>query len=675
MKNEANILYQKAMEYASRGYSILPLGKDKRPLLASWKQYQQTAADDVQIEKWWDTWPEANVGIITGKISNLTVVDIDTSGDKTVPINKFPPTLTMGTPSGGYHLYYLYDAAIQQTANTFPQFPHVDIRNDGGYVVAPPSKAEYTKEGKKIKGTYKVLKQLNIAPFPTKLFVKQTTAQPSVTSLLKGFPDMAGGDGRNVALTKIIGKILRVTREVGVAWELALTANARFKKPLEEKEVEVIFNSIKAKENEKPLSGVEFITTEKGAIIANVENVYLTLEADANISSKLRLNTFSGAIETNYNNDKWEPFQRNDVISIRSYLMRTYPHFTKIGHTEVEDAMVRLAHHNKVSPPATWLESLVWDKQARLDTWLTQTYGVPSDAYHTAVGANWLKGLVKRLIIPGCKFDYVLVLEGKQGIRKSTSLAVLGGDWHVETVFAPDNKDFFMLFAGNAIVEFSEGETLSRTDAKKLKAVITMQHDKYRPPYERSAKDFPRQCVFAMTTNQEQYLKDETGNRRWLPISIEQLVNIDWLKENREQLFAEAYYRVIVKSETVYEFPEEETLYQQSLRQTNDPREEVIANWYYNVLDDKRRAKGITTRMAYIEAIQGLDQISSTFAKQLDRSEEMVIAGILKESLKLKKHRERLNGVRYYLFLPTPESEQNKTQEVDIKEKVKQMDF
>lgn len=669
-----NDLFTQAFAFYVHGYSVMPLGKDKRPLLGSWKKYQDTPATEEEIRAWWKKWPNANIGIITGKISGITVVDIDTGGEKTVAVSKFPPTYTVRTPSGGYHLYYQYDQSIQQTANTFPQFPHVDIRNDGGYVVAPPSRCEYTKGKEQIKGTYKILKEMPPAVFPAKLFgieTKTTTEKkPSIAGLLKGFPSLAEGDGRNVALTKVVGKIVKlvpVADYESVAWPMILAVNARFKKQLEEKEVRVIFNSIKSKEAKKPLASVEFLRTDKGVIIANVENVCRTFAADKDLIGHFRLNTFSGVIETNFGRSAWEAFQRADVSRVRSHLMSTYPHFTKIGHAEVEDAMLQISERNRVSPPVEYLKSLVWDKTPRLDNWLEHTYGVPDDVYHRAVASNWMKGLVKRLVFPGCKFDYVLVLEGRQGIRKSTSLAVLGGDWHVETVFSPDNKDFFMLFAGNAIVEFSEGETLSRTEAKKLKAVITMQHDKYRPPYERSAKDFPRQCVFAMTTNQDQYLKDETGNRRWLPVKVERQADIEWLTENRDQLYAEAYHRIVELKETTYEFPEKETAHQQALRQIGDPREDTIVQWYYTVLTEDQRQNGITTRMAYIGALEG----GFGSGNQMERSDEMVISAILKEGLKLEKRRAMIKGTRYYMFYPTPESEADKPTTEQAKELLK----
>lgn len=658
-----NKLYGKAFEYAVRGYSIIPIRRNKIPFIKSWKDYQKKAATEDQIESWWSLHPQANIGIITGKISGITVIDIDTAppSEETTPLEAFPETYTVKTPTGGYHLYYQYDESIEQTANTFEQFPHVDIRNDGGYVIAPPSKCDYTKNKQRIAGTYKVVKNLPLAPFPTKLFHAKPQKDPNkrAKGVLEKFKGMEDGDGRNNALTKVTGRILRLlpaNEREETGFQMALAANKQFKQPLPEREVKTIFKSILKREESKPLSEVEFLKTSKGDIISNEENVYRTLVHDEELQDHFRLNTFIGLPETNFGHE-WDVIQRSDVIAVQMYLMRTYPHFMKVAHGAVEDAMMHYANENQVSPPVEWLESLTWDKKKRLDTWLTQVYGAEKSDYTKAVGANWMKGLVKRLVKPGCKFDYVLVLEGKQGIRKSTSLGILGGDWHVETVFAPDNKDFFMIFGGKAIVEFSEGETLSRTEAKRLKAVITMQYDKYRPPYERAAKEFPRQCVFAMTTNQDQYLKDETGNRRWLPVACTQEADVEWLKENREQLFAEAYHRVITKKEKTWEFPEEETLIQQEMRQTTDPKEELIYNWYFGKLTAHDREQGITTRDAFMCALQGFDDSKQVFgAKEMGKMEEMVISGILKERLHLDKRRSMTGGRRFYKYFPSPET-------------------
>jgi predicted P-loop ATPase len=209
-----------------------------------------------------------------------------------------------------------------------------------------------------------------------------------------------------------------------------------------------------------------------------------------------------------------------------------------------------------------------------------------------------------------------------------------------------DNKDFFMQFEGKAIIEFSEGETLSRTEVKKMKSIITTAVDRYRPSYGRVSEDFPRRCVFAMTTNQDEYLKDETGNRRWLPVRVVlPEANVQWLADNRDQLLAEAYTRVITNHETTYEFPREETLAQQSARRISDPNEDRVIEWYYNDphLTDTMRDEGITVQQVYTFALSGLGQMR--------RYDEQNIAGILREKLKLTRVRRSIGGTQQWRWI------------------------
>jgi len=373
----------------------------------------------------------------------------------------------------------------------------------------------------------------------------------------------------------------------------------------------------------------------------NTENMCRILRKHPEFAGTLRYDAFKNVIEIKVNG-KWRTVEDNDAVNLQTQIQILFSYFGKVGKDMVYDALIKVAKENTMDSAIDYITSIKWDGVARLDNWLTHVYGVPEDLYHKAVGSNWLKGLVKRIVEPGCKFDYVLVLEGEQGTRKSTSLHILGGDWHVETAMSTDSKDFFMQFAGKAIIEFSEGETLNRTEVKRMKAIITMQSDKYRPPYERSSQDFPRRCVFAMTTNQTEYLKDETGNRRWLPITVAlPEANIDWLKDNRDQLYAEAYHRVHNLKETIYEFPKEETRAAQEARRIREPNTDLVVDWYFNKLSKDKREDGITVNQVYRDAFHG-----GYPSKPLDRYNEMNIADILKTSLKLTKRRVMYNGVQ-----------------------------
>lgn len=388
-------------------------------------------------------------------------------------------------------------------------------------------------------------------------------------------------------------------------------------------------------------------------ITQNTENICRVIRGHAEFAGVFRYDVFKNTLERFVNKSprnqtpRWRGLEDNDAVDIQTRIQILFPCFNKVGKDMVYDAIIKVSKENTVDSASDFITAIKWDGKERLNTWLTQTYGVKDDAYHQTVGSNWMKGLVKRIIEPGCKFDYVLVLEGEQGTKKSTSLGVLGRDWHVETTMSTDNKDFFMQFSGKAIIEFSEGETLSRTEVKRMKAIITMQTDKYRPPYERTSQDFPRRCVFAMTTNQTEYLKDETGNRRWLPVTVVlPEANVEWLAVNRDQLFAEAYHRAIILKETLYEFPKEEMITAQNARRVTDPNADTIAMWYHGKLTQAQRDNGITVEQVYRDAIN-----KGFSPKPIDKFNEMNIADTLKTVLKLEKRRRLRENARVTVWL------------------------
>lgn len=386
----------------------------------------------------------------------------------------------------------------------------------------------------------------------------------------------------------------------------------------------------------------EFVVT----IVQNTENIARILRHDSSFAGRFRYDIFRNTVEY-FNKNAWCLQEMNDAVKLQTQISIKYPDFLNVGKDMVADAMMLVSKENMFDSAVDYIKSCVWDQKPRLDQWLCSVYGVEDNEYHRAVGSNWLKGLVKRIMEPGCKFDHVLVLEGEQGSMKSTSLAVLGGQWHVETAMSTDNKDFFMQFQGKAIIEFSEGETLNKTEVKKMKAIITTQVDKYRPPYERLSQDFPRRCVFAMTTNESEYLKDETGNRRWLPVKLmKDEADINWLASNRDQLFAEAYHRLVILNESVHEFPKEATREEQAKRRMLDPNTDAVVEWYLTSLTDSQREEGITVSEVYNKVIN-----KGGNGKLLDRGIEINIGNILKESLKLEKRRVMNGGVsssRYF---------------------------
>ena len=397
------------------------------------------------------------------------------------------------------------------------------------------------------------------------------------------------------------------------------------------------------------------------------ENMRRLLENHKDFKDKIKHDLFENKTYIRHSgksDDKWAEIQDHDIIKIQNKIASMFSFFQKVNRGMVQDAIAEVASNHTYDSGQDYLKSLKWDGVNRVDNWLTSVYGVEDNIYHRAVASNWLKGLVKRVMHPGCKFDYVLVLEGEQGTKKSSSLAVLGGNWYVETSMGTDTKDFFMLLQGKVLIEFSEGETNSRTDVKRMKAIISTGTDRYRPPYGRNMVDYPRRCVFAMTTNEGQYLKDETGNRRWLPVkTLHPEANVEWLKENREQLLAEAYHRVITLEETIWEFPKEETRLEQNNRMENDPQQVTIEYWYWNLLGASQRNAGVTTDQAYVEAIH--KGFPST---PMIRYSEMIIGGVY-QRMGLKKVRVMEKKVRINRYFPvTPEPIEEPTKSAEVKQ-------
>jgi predicted P-loop ATPase len=193
-------------------------------------------------------------------------------------------------------------------------------------------------------------------------------------------------------------------------------------------------------------------------------------------------------------------------------------------------------------PIREYLKELLWDKMPRINDWLTLYTGVDPSEYARAVGSKWLIGAVARIFQPGCKNDTCLVLEGPQGLLKSTALRTLAHPWFTDEIADLGTKDAALQVRGVWIIELAELEAMGRPEASRTKAFMSRSADRYRPPYGRHLIEVPRESVFAGTVNHDTYLKDETGGRRFWPVRC-QNIRIDDLRRDRDQLWAEAVAR------------------------------------------------------------------------------------------------------------------------------------
>jgi predicted P-loop ATPase len=295
------------------------------------------------------------------------------------------------------------------------------------------------------------------------------------------------------------------------------------------------------------------------------------------------------------------PLRDADVSDLREYVQ--HRGFTRINRDVSHEAVDKRARELSFHPVRQWLTSLVWDGTRRLDGWLAKYLGSTSDPeYLRTIGPMFLISMVARVYDPGCKVDYMLVLEGDQGVAKSQTCATLAGEWFSDAL--PDNikgKDASQHFRGKWLIEIGELSAFSRAETEALEAFITRNTEWYRPPWGRLEVIEPRQCVFVGTTNKATYLKDDTGGRRFWPSPVGK-IDLKALRRDRDLLFAEAvmrfkrddqgwpdaaFERRVIK-------PEQESRYE------SDPWEQTIAEYVkdldrVNVTQIARLALGFDT--------------------------------------------------------------------------------
>ncbi len=209
----------------------------------------------------------------------------------------------------------------------------------------------------------------------------------------------------------------------------------------------------------------------------------------------------------------------------------------------IADCVSRAARDNPTHPVRDYLAGRTWDGRARLTHWLADYLGADGPpAYLEAIGPAFLVSAVARVMRPGCQADHVLVMEGPQGTGKTSAVRILGRPWIAEGIPDLAHKDAALHLAGVWLVELSELAGMRRSEVEHVKAFLSRNVDRYRPPYGRRTVDEPRQCVFVATTNEAAYLRDPSGNRRFWPVRCTD-IDLAALERDRDHLWAEAAER------------------------------------------------------------------------------------------------------------------------------------
>jgi predicted P-loop ATPase len=323
-----------------------------------------------------------------------------------------------------------------------------------------------------------------------------------------------------------------------------------------------------------------------GLPMSNLFNLVMVLENDPQFAGQFVYDTFAekivvSGIEATDHMDTWIncDIQSRYMINAPTALLR--------------EAIIAVSRNHETHPVREYLNGLVWDGIERLPSLMKRGFRVssPDEDLLIDAGVKFCVSAVARILDPredgnggpGCKVDTLLVFVGNQGAKKSSAFAALASPlWFSDTHMDLSNKDAYMQIQGVWLYELSELDSLRKAENSRVKAFITSQWDNYRPPYGHRTVKRPRQGVLVGTTNEKEFLSDATGSRRFVPMTLQEgrEADLNWIREKRDQLWAEAVVRYHEGESWWYEGIEAERLATQSeAHNQEDPWEEIVANY------------------------------------------------------------------------------------------------
>ena len=543
----SNKLLEAAIKYATEyGWAVFPCSStSKKPLTPhGCKDAKKNVG---AIKAWWKKWPDASIGVATGTASNLIVIDEDLDEDK--GLNGYeevsawervhgalPNTVQCITGRGGYHLYFQY--TCDDIKNRAGILEGVDVRGEGGYVIAPPSMhpngTEYQWED--------APDEIALAPVDgvVRKFLFGDD-KPHAASDFK-LPDRIKSGERNETLFKLACSMQsQGLPDAAIMAAIEQTNQTACDSPLDTEELETIVSSalrynkgeLRTISQDMPEWREPKLTmmldkdgnkTDRPA--QTIHNAEEAIMYDRALFGRIRWNEISYAPYV-YGNLPWRQYKgwrewtNADDSNLRAYIEKSYG--IKSGD-KIMDALTNVCSKQTVNPIKAMLENChdKWDGNKHVENLLPMMLGAEKDDYTTAVMRLIMLGAVARVYHPGCKFDYMMVLVSDQGIGKSTFLRLLSLNdaWFNDNFSTLDGDKAVEKLRGMWIVELAELQATKRArDVETIKAFITSRVDTYRVPYGRRTEQRPRMCILCGTSNPTDFLTDRTGNRRFLPIT------------------------------------------------------------------------------------------------------------------------------------------------------------
>lgn len=550
-------MMQAALEYANQGLAVFPLfPRDKFPIYKG--GFRNATTDPVQIGKWWRKNPDANIGIATGQMSGgVFAIDLDVDEDKGIngyetvtdwqrDNGELPDTAGTITGRGGYHWLYRANGPIKCRTGLLPG---IDIRGDGGYIVAPPSVhpngTAYDWE--------QTIDEFGIANAnATVMALLSVGERPQGETFI--VPNKIESGVRNKTLYSMACSLqARAYADESIRATIEAENRVRCDPPLNDRELEKIIAS--ALKWPKGTAKTAVITPNGGGSDISIDgmlqkiktrkrddngqmaivyknkqssdNMAIVMRNDPIVAGKIRYDEvarapkYFGQLKWRKDGDTMGDWTDFDDAKLRAHLDTAY---NLRGSDIYSDAFEMVMKENTFNPIIDYLEALPpWDGVERIKYLLPRYLGADEDEYTEAVTKLFMLGALSRAYHPGCKFDYMLVLVGDQGVGKSGFLRKLAINdmWFDDNLNTVEGKEAVEKLRGKWILELAELMALKKQkDVESVKAFITTQSDSYREPYARRTSDRKRFCVFAATTNDFSFLTDRTGNRRFLPIEV-----------------------------------------------------------------------------------------------------------------------------------------------------------
>ena len=525
-------LSEAALSYADRGWAVFPLAeRDKVPAV---KGGFKVATDDAeQVSAAWGHRPQMNVGIATGTASGgIVVIDLDVDdmrGEDGIATlrawesehGELPETCTAVTGSGGLHLYYLCDRPVGCSVDNGRG---VDVRGDGGYVVAPPSTHP---NGRRYEWETPPEEGVARADDNVYAFIRSVQGERHRGAKFS-LPDSIAAGARNDTIMRYAASMQARGEDDALILAACEAANRlKCKPPLPDADVARIVESVTGRyeKGRRPESraGVALMLKQNGQPQQTIENCCRVLDADPALAGRFYYDMrgytrmVSGPVPWD-DRDGDRAVSEADYCGLAAYLEREHGLMSK---QKAVDAVVSTSMRNRRNVVAEWLDSLTWDGEERMGTLLPCFLGSDMSDYNVAVMRLFMLGAVARAYEPGTKFDYMPVLVGPQGIGKSMFLRRLGvrSEWYCDNLNTIEGDAAAEKLRGMWIVEMAELLATKRSrDVEAIKAFVTSTVDTIRPKYARETEQRPRGCVFAGTTNDAAFLTDTTGNRRFLPV-------------------------------------------------------------------------------------------------------------------------------------------------------------